>query len=175
MEDVVSSGNRTVQLYHVENPDNHVSYGSFLRLRPFYVRNVSLKDMEMCCCKLHLHGRWCVKAIVNIASKLKITFPAINYDNFFQLIYADCGDVDDTYIPWACTPNKKVVCGDISQNYTALTKPLETADESVTISFTQFEKQVTHDSKGKVVLTKQGKPAKRLVHVKQQVNSTYLV
>ena len=76
---------------------------------------------------------------------------------------------------WACTPNKKVVCGDISQNYTAPTKPLETADESVTISFTQFEKQVTHDSKGKVVLTKQGKPAKRLVPVKQQVNSTYLV
>ena len=38
--------------YIKENPDNYVSYGTWYALRPFYVRMVTTKDVEMCCCKL---------------------------------------------------------------------------------------------------------------------------
>ena len=46
-----------LEKYCKDNPDHIVSKGMFMKLKPFYIRNVSLKDMEMCCCKLHLHIR----------------------------------------------------------------------------------------------------------------------
>lgn len=30
---------------------DHVSYGTFIALKPFYVRGVTNADFEMCCCK----------------------------------------------------------------------------------------------------------------------------
>ena len=74
--------------YCTKNPAHVVSIGMFLNLRPFYVRNVSLKDMEMCCCKLHLHGRWCVNGILKLALKLDITLPFDSYTSFFNLMGA---------------------------------------------------------------------------------------
>ena len=58
--------------FHQDHAANIVSMGLFLNLRPFYIRNLSLKDIEMCCCKLHLDGRWSVIAITRIAAKLEI-------------------------------------------------------------------------------------------------------
>ena len=106
---------------------------------------------------------------------MEVSLPVVTYESFFTLLYTDCGDVLNTYIPWECTPSKKVVCENIARNFSTLTQPLETADESVTISFAHFERQVTHDTKGLVVLMKQEKQSKRLVPVKQQVNGSYLV
>ena len=37
---------------------DHVSYGTFLNLKPFYIRAATTKDFEVCCCKLHLEVRW---------------------------------------------------------------------------------------------------------------------
>ena len=42
-------------------PDHEVGYGTFLALKPFYVRGTTNSDLEMCCCKLHLHARWSIK------------------------------------------------------------------------------------------------------------------
>ena len=43
--------------YSSENPDSPVPYGTFLKLKSFYVRSVSTKDVEMCCRKKHQHAR----------------------------------------------------------------------------------------------------------------------
>ena len=71
--------------YLEESPLNRMSMGLFLNLRPFYCRNVSLKDMEMCCCKVHLHGRWTVVGLVKLAAKLEISLPFADYTSFFQV------------------------------------------------------------------------------------------
>ena len=125
--------------YCIENAD-HVSWGSFLNLRPFYVRHASLKDMEMCCCNLHLHGCWWINALLKIADKLGIPFLPSSYENFFANFYANCPDMSDTYIPWECTPNKKVVCKEITNNFSNITDVLEAADETTTVPFTYLRK-----------------------------------
>ena len=52
--------------YIKENSESdHVSWGAFIALKPFYVRHTSSKDMEMCCCKLHLHARWSISALLD--------------------------------------------------------------------------------------------------------------
>ena len=41
-----------------ETPDSPVSYGTFLKLKPFYVRSVTLpQNVEMHYCKKHLHAQ----------------------------------------------------------------------------------------------------------------------
>ena len=130
--------------------------------------------MEMCCCKLHLHGCWCINALLKIADKLGIPFLPSSYENFFAILYANC-TLSDTYIPWECTPNKKVVCKEITNNFSNITEVLEVADETTTVPFTYFEKQITCNAKGEVVMTKLGNPAKRLVPVKQQANCKFLI
>ena len=158
-----------------EQPEHKVSMGTFLNLRPFYIRNVSLKDMEMCVCMLHLHARWCVVAILKLASQLDISLPFIDYTSFLSLLYVNCGTIPDTYIPWECTPNKNEVCDDILPNFSAVMNPLSTADEKAKVSFTHFEQKVQYDENGKVFLNKKGKPAKRLAPVKEQANAKFLV
>ena len=48
---------------------NPASYGTFLGLRPFYVRSATTKDIEMCVCKKHSHARWGVDALVRCAAE----------------------------------------------------------------------------------------------------------
>ena len=49
------------EMYHEYLPshseEHHVSYGSFIALEPFYVQSATQNDIEMCCCKVHLHAR----------------------------------------------------------------------------------------------------------------------
>lgn len=42
------------------NIEENVSYGTFLALKPFYIRGPTTSDIEMCCCKLYLHTRWSI-------------------------------------------------------------------------------------------------------------------
>ena len=149
--------------------------GLFLNLRPFYVRSVSSKDIEMCCCKLHLHARWVVSALMKLAGKLKIPLPFSDYESFFSILYAECGEIDNTYIPWVCTPNKKNVCDEIARNFSTIVGLMEGADENITVPFTHFEKKTAYNEKGEVIYNKKGKPVQRLVATKEQVNSKFLV
>ena len=41
-----------------------VSDGTFCDLKQFYIRTEIEKDVEMCFCKLHLHARWVIEAII---------------------------------------------------------------------------------------------------------------
>ena len=52
-----------------ENPDHVVGYGTFLALKPFYIRPVKKCDIEMCCCKKDLHARWSINSLLEYAEK----------------------------------------------------------------------------------------------------------
>ena len=60
--------------YLKKHPDNYVSYGTWFALRPFYVRVVTTKDVEMCVCKTHLHARRAVNSLVALCKKLFFFF-----------------------------------------------------------------------------------------------------
>ena len=47
--------------------DQHVSFGTFYSLKPFYIRHVTEKDIEMCVCKKHLHARWGINGLIELA------------------------------------------------------------------------------------------------------------
>ena len=53
-------------LYHEfsESHDLDISYGTFIGLKPFYIRGITCSDIEMCCCKPHLHARWAINALL---------------------------------------------------------------------------------------------------------------
>lgn len=154
---------------------DHVSWGSFVKLCPFYVRKASDKDLQMCCCKIHLHGRWCITALIKLAGKLNIPFSPTNYDTFFSTLYSDCPSIENTYIPWECTPDKKTVCSDILNNFKSVTENIVAGDVTATVPFTYFDKKVSTNAKGEIVYTKEGKPSKKLVPVKEQANNQFLV
>ena len=46
--------------------EHSVSYGTFLSLKPFYVRGATANDVEMCCCKMHLHARWSIQVLLRL-------------------------------------------------------------------------------------------------------------
>ena len=162
--------------YCTENPLHKVSYGMFLNLRPFYVRNVSVKDMEMCVCKIHLHVRWCISSMIKLAYKLNLSLPFDSYTGFFEVLYKNCSEGEQTYISWECTPNKKSCCEEIITLFNNVLMQLESADEKDTVSFTHFTKELQYDDKGNVIINKKtDKPVKRLVPKKVQASGKFLV
>ena len=50
------------------NPEKMVSFCTFFALKPFYVRSATTRDVEMCCCKMHLHAYWAIAALIECAS-----------------------------------------------------------------------------------------------------------
>ena len=84
--------------YLNENKDSPVSLGTFLALKPFYVRPPSDKDKEMCCCKKHLHARWSVAVLLKLCEKQEIEVPFSDYESFFKHLHADCPTDPLTYI-----------------------------------------------------------------------------
>jgi hypothetical protein len=55
--------------YLEDHIDMQVSWGTFLALRLFYIRSATTSDIEMCCCKKHLHARWSINALIDCAKK----------------------------------------------------------------------------------------------------------
>ena len=161
--------------YCLENPISIVSYGMFLQLRPFYVRNVSLKDMEMCVCKIHLHARWCISSMLKIFNKASIGLPFDSYNTFFDILYSNCDHIDNTYKPWYCTPDKNTICEHISINFNNIMSQMEALDEKITTPFTYFQKESQYNEKGELLLNKNGKPVKRLVPKKIRASGKFLV
>ena len=95
------------QKYCTENPSHIVLYGIFIGLKSFYVCSPSSRDLEMCCCKLHLHGRWITAALIECAKKQFIVLPFSDYTSFFDHLSQSCPKDPHTYISWHCTPDKK--------------------------------------------------------------------
>ena len=71
--------------YILQHPMNRVCNGTFFSLKPFYIRTETEKDIEMCCCKLHLHARWAIEGITNSASEQNIDLPFTDYTTFVFL------------------------------------------------------------------------------------------
>ena len=117
-ENIWSVTNETVKvLYHKflnENLGIKISCGTFLALKSFYVRPATTKDLEMCCCKKHLHARWVIKAMIENCEKQMINLGYINdYYTFFKQVTQHCKKEEHTNIIWDCTPDKKSCCNHI--------------------------------------------------------------
>ena len=83
-----------------------VSKGTSMALKPFYIRSPPTNDIEVCCCKLHLHARWSIKALIGCTEKQQIALDFHDYKIFFEFLTRDCPSVEDTYIHWDCTRDK---------------------------------------------------------------------
>ena len=139
---------------YLKDSGNNISYGSFLALKPFYVRGATTKDVEMCCCKDHLHARWAIKALIQLCHNQGIRIDFDTYLTFFDYLTSDCLKDDTAHINWECTPSKKLTCQHISFKWTSLSKHLcEEADENNYVPLQHFEKQL-HTSKKGIVTKK---------------------
>ena len=140
----------------ISNSNFSLSWGSFLALRPFYICHSTLKDMEICCCLLHLHARWSINAIIQCAKKQNIPLESFDsYTMFFKALTEQCSNHDYTYISWQCTPDKKATSQDISSNWKCPKLFLvKNSNGDVTVPFNDFQKTK--------IITKKGKETKRL-------------
>ena len=140
--------------YLSENTTEHVSWGSFLELKPFYVRTVTARDVEMCCCKLHLLARWSVKSLVKACTDQEIDIGSIDsYDAFFEAITSSCLKDALAYIDWGCTPDKQTVCPEIRETWTTLRSQIDTAsDDTKEFQFTHFVKKPHKTKKGVMIM-----------------------
>jgi len=150
-------------------PDNAVSLGTFLALKPFYIRAASTKDIKMCVCKKHLHARWSIQALVNLAEKQQIDIGTIkNYDTFFEYLTELCGKEESTYIDWECVDDKNLLCAHIEGKWNNLKeKLLDNDDGKTTVNMQHFEK-VT-------IVTKKGKELKRLRAMSTKANMNFIL
>ena len=129
---------------------HHVSWGIFLSLRPFYIKPNTLKEIEMCCCKLHLHTRWSIKAFVECCKLQKIDLHEItSYDTFFNHLTSSCLSDEVAYISWECCSDKKTVCNNIVKNWHSLKALADKSNSNVTVPLMYFEKQLHVTKKGK--------------------------
>ena len=146
---------------------HHVSWGTFLSLRPFYIKPNTLKEIEMCCCKLHLHARWSIKAFIECCKLQKIDLQEItSYDTFFSHLTSSCPSDEVAYISWGCCSDKKTLCDDIVKRWQSLKVLAEKSNSNVTVPLMYFEKQLH--------VTKNGKETKRLKAIKKSVNLEFL-
>ena len=81
----------TVRQLHkefTETTEIPVSIGTFLALRPFYIRSPKMQDIEMCVCKTHLHARWAIEVLLKLTREQNIPVNFTNYKSFFQEVYS---------------------------------------------------------------------------------------
>lgn len=126
--------------YNEIHPNNQVSNGTFRVLKPFYVRTETEKDVEMCCCKLHLHARWAIEALINCAAKQNINIQITDYKSFFDILTTNCEKDETAYINWTCTPDKNTYCENIKENWKIISDNLvESSAHNVCVTLTTFE------------------------------------
>ena len=143
-------------LYHKflqTNQGVKISYGTFLSLKPFYVRTATSKDIEMCCCKKHLHERWATKALIENCSKQNIELgEIINYYSFFNFLAKHCTKDTMTHLSWECTPSKDEMCNEISHQWNELKSSiLNSDDKATTVNMQHFQTLEVVTKKGKLV------------------------
>ena len=149
-----------------ENKDSPVSLGTFLALKPFYVRPPSDKDKGMCCCKKHLHARWSLAVLLKLCEKQEIEIWFSDYESFFKHLHADCPTDSLTYISWECTPTSKHQCDHVKNRWKDLVTKLHVKNKGVKTLFQHFENiEIT---------LKNGKVVKRLKAVNDNVDLLYI-
>ena len=165
------SYNELLTIYNLANPTNTVSYGTFFALKPFYVRGVTPADIEMCCCKKHLHARWSIKALLDCAKEQNISLPFSSYTTFFDFLNEDCEKSETTYLKWSCTPDAKTFCETIEQKWVVLKEEILLQEDTDTkVNMQKFVKEST----GKVN-QKTGKEIVKLVPKHEKVNLSGII
>ena len=116
--------------------------GTFVALKPFYVRQSSAKDIEMCCCKLHFHARWSIDALLECCKLQSINLgPVKDYYSFFSYLSENCGKEPTTHLSWECVSNEKTLCSHSQQKWTELVRALrEACNKTVTVTMYHFKK-----------------------------------
>ena len=71
--------------YLSEN-NEHIGYGTFIALKPFYIRAPKTRDLELCCCKKHLRARWALKSLIELCEKQKISYNLVLMKNFLSTL-----------------------------------------------------------------------------------------
>ena len=161
------------QKYIKTYPVYAVSMGTFFSLRPFYVRGVTTRDVEVCCCKLHLHARWTINALLACLRKHGLDPKEFSdYYSFFEYLTADCVKDEHAHISWKCTPNKSSVCSDITGRWLKFVDELSTfvdvvGGDDVTVHMEHFE--------GVSVKIKCGDEKKRLKQVSTDANVAFII
>ena len=128
--------------------EESVSWGTFNSLKPFYITSATEKDLEMCVCKKHLHGRWSIAALLENAVKQNIDTGDINdYYSLLEHLTKSCPPENGTYISWSCFENETQMCEDVRSRWEMLkAKFMEQDDGKTTVGLKQFEK-VNHVTK----------------------------
>lgn len=153
--------------YIAEHPDNVLSFGSFVALKPFYVRAATLKDIEMCCCKVHLHARWSLGALIESSAKQNITLCFEDYYSFFEVLTADCQPEEYTHVSWKCV-DKSNLCPHMATKWENMSAEiLGQSNENITVKLQEFVMLET--------TLKNGKTVERLKAVTNDVNLKYIV
>lgn len=150
--------------YLSEN-NEHIGYGTFIALKPFYIRAPKTRDLELCCCKKHLRARWALKSLIELCEKQKISIQFSSYEEFFKHIARTCSPPEDglSYLNWSCCPDKKTTCEDIKTNWDNLKTMLISNSKDDVFSSMMFFNKVT-------LTTKKGKKFKKLQPNYKKVN-----
>ena len=152
MEDNWYTVNETIKClyskYSSENPDSPVSYGTFLKFKPFYVRSVTTKFVEMCCCEKNLHVRWAVSTLLQLCKQQKFEPSFIDYYSFFNAISSSCAKAFSIRIVLKI---KRFFCSHASKKWSEIKKLIEKCDPNKTVRMQHFIKVKAMTKKGKEV------------------------
>lgn len=150
-----------IKFLNNHDEQHHISWGTFLALKPFYVKPNTLKEIEMCCCKLHLHARWSISAFVQCCENQNISLQFSDYGSFFE-----CPNNDLTYISWDCFLDNKTLFNNITRKWQNLILLASNANENVTVPMMMFEKHLH--------INKNGSQTERLKALKKDINLQFL-
>ena len=131
------------------------------------MQSATFKDMEMCCCKKHLHARWFINALISCCQKQNIDPEFHDYGSFSNFLTSECETEGNTYVSWNCTLEKKRTYSHINVRWAELREHLKNIDDcETTVPLQHFEKQ--HYT------TKNGKNSTRLKTVSTATNMEFI-
>ena len=137
------------------HPKDYVSLGLFFNLRPFYVHSITLRDIEVCCCKLHLHARCGIAALIQCIKKHGLNPTNFNdYYTFLKYLTENCLEDQYTHISWTCTPNKGTICEHIKNQWEKLLNNLSVfidvsdVNDNITVQLEHFEPVMVKSKSG---------------------------
>lgn len=155
---------------HCKSTDSpSVSYGTFITLKPFYIKHATAKDIEYCVCKQHLVARNCIEALLKIARINEVSGLQFDtYESFFQFLYGNCDKVPDLYTSFSCTPDNSTYCDEIAIKWSEVQNIITAScSQNTTVPFTLFEKIE--------VMTKKGTESQVIKPISVNATAEYLI
>ena len=121
----------------------------------------------MCCCKLHLHARWSINALLECCKLQSINLgPVKDYYTSFSYLSENCRKESTTHLSWECVSNKKTLCSHLQQKWTDLVRALK-GNKTVTVTMYHFKRMPYKKKNGQIV--------ERLKAVKENANITFII